>query len=419
MKGNYMNKVFLIVISLLLIFTFSHFIFSITGFEITGADVNIEEKIQGMITALAFKPLISITEFQNITAEFTNIGSVPVTQRLEEIVYFYNETKLDPVAYYYDSSVYLAPGMKRAYKTVFTPPYYGTYYIKAKSYYETKITERWGVFSVVYYATPLPPIVVVVPPSGGGPITYVINEAGVPRLSLEYQKKYDLYPGQSLLISVTAKNTGETELLDLKLSTSISNLINIEVNPKVLPELKVNNSNIFLISLDIPKDIPTGEYPLSFELISDKTMESGSITLNITSREVSIKDEVHQTILNYEYLLNDLEKKISDATSEGLDVSLAQKSFDNAKEGLDKAKEYYDLEEYDKAKEKLDEVKKDFEDIVFQLANAQLKLYIAPAFSPYPIILFAIIIGIIFLFIIRRRRGKKRPKLLREISEET
>jgi LPXTG-motif cell wall-anchored protein len=67
----------------------------------------------------------------------------------------------------------------------------------------------------------------------------------------------------------------------------------------------------------------------------------------------------------------------------------------------------------------LDEVKKDFEDVVFQLANAQLKLYAAPAFSPFIIIIAAILIGVIFLVLLRRKREKRRPKLLREVSEET
>jgi hypothetical protein len=222
-----------------------------------------------------------------------------------------------------------------------------------------------------------------------------------------------------LLISINAKNSGEVDLYDLKMSTSISNMIIIDVNPKVLPFLKVNDSNIFLISLDIPKNMPIGMYPLSFELISDKTMESGSLLLNITSPQVSSKDEVHQTILNYEYLSNELENKISEVAAQGIDVSLANRSFEKAQRELNEAKEYYNSGDYDSAKKKLDEVKKDFEDVVFQLANSQLKLYVAPAFSPYPIIIFIIIVAALFLFVLRSRRKKKRPKLLGEASEET
>lgn len=413
-----MNKVFLAIISLLIILIFSNFIFNITGLSIGNVDIGIKERLQGKITALDFKSAINITDVQSITTEFTNIGSLPLTERIEETIYFYNETKLSPVAYYYDSSAYLIPGMKRIYKTVFVPPYYGTYYIKARVSYDTKVTELWGVFSVVYYLPPIQPIIVVVPPSGAGPITYITKEAGIPKLSVEYQKSYDLYPSQSLLISISAKNTGEISLYNLKLSTSTTSLIATEVNPKVLSSLRVNESAIFLISLTIPKDVPVGVYPFNFEIISDKVIEYGSISLNIVSKEIPIKDEVHQTILNYEYLVSELEKKISDAISEGLDITIAQRSFERAKLNLQRAKDYYNSEEYDKAKDKLDEVKRDFEDTVFQLANAQLRLYIAPAFSPFIIVILAILLAVIFLFYLKTRK-KKRPKLLGEVSEET
>jgi hypothetical protein len=415
-----MNKVFLIVISLIAIFIFSNFIFKITGMVIGNADVSIKDNLQGRITALNYRPVINITDIQNITTEFTNIGSLPLTAKIEETIYFYNSTKLDPVAYYYDSSVQLMPGMKRIYKTVFAPPYYGTYYIKVRVPYDTKVTELWGVFSVVYYIPPPPPIIIVVPPTGeGGPITYITKEAGTPKLTAEYQKSYDLHPGQSILISINAKNTGEVHLFDLRLSTSTTSLIETEVNPKVLSTLKPNASALFLVSLTIPKDIPVGVYPLNFEIMSDKIMEAGMISLNITSYEVSIKDEVYQTILNYDYLANELEKKISDAISEGLDITIAQRSFEKAKTNLQRAKDYYSSGDYESARDKLDEVKKDFEDVVFQLAHAELKLYVAPAFSPFIIVILAIILAVIILFYLRIKKKGKRPKLLREISEET
>ena len=415
-----MNKVFLLVISLLIIFIASNFIFGITGFVINTTYVSIAEKLQGKITALNYKNDINITEFQNITAEFTNIGTVQLTGKIEITVYFYNTTtlRLDPVAYYYDSSVQLLPGMRRIFKTVFTPPDYGTYYIKVRVPYETRVTEMWGVFTVTYKYGPTPPEVIYIPPASSGPIEYIIKELGTPRLTAEYQNSYDLYPGQSLLISVNAKNIGETSLNDLRMTISTSNLIIVDVNPKVLSSLGINKSNIFLISLTIPKDIPLGTYPLNFEILSDKIMEFGSISLNITSKEVSIKDEVYQTILNYEYLIDELEKKVSDAKDEGLNVTNAERSLERAKEGLELARDYYDQGVYDRAKEKLDEIKKDFEDTVFQLAQARLRVTVAPAFSPFIIIILAIIMAIIFLFILRRRK-EKRPKLLREVSEET
>lgn len=413
-----MNKVFLVIISIAMVLIFSSFFLKTTGLFVN-ADVSIAEKLKGAITALNYKSTISITDFQNITVEFTNIGSLPMTAQIQETIYFYNNTRLNPVAYYYDSYVNLVPGMKRAFKTVFTPPYYGVYYIEARVPYETMVAESWGAFSVVYYVPTPPPIVIYVPPSNPGTITYVTNEVGTPGLSAEYQKDYNLNPGQSILIGVTAINTGEVWLNNLRFSLSGTDLITTDVNPKSLEMLSPNKSSIFLISLTVPNDTPAGVYPLDFEIVSDKATTSGTINLNVSSHEVSIKDEVYNTILNYEYFVDEIEKRMSDEVSEGLDVTAANTSFERAKAGLKEAKDYYDQGRYDDAKARLDEIKKDFEDTVFLLANAELNVQVAPAFSPFFIVIIAILLAVLFLFILRRRRKEKKPKLLSEAGEET
>jgi hypothetical protein len=414
-----MDRFFLFVVSFATILILGNLLLKTTGFALTaGADVSIKEKMEGRVT-LDFKSAINIGEMQSITAEFTNTGTVTVTSRIEVTVYFYNQTRLEPIAFYYDSYAQLAPGMKKSFNADFSPPYFGTYYIKARVPYDTKVTEVWGVFSIIVNVTLPPPIIIYVPPETQGPWTYQTVEAGIPRLSSEYQKKYDLYPGQSQLININTKNIGQVTLYDLKLSTSTTSLIKTDVNPKVISVLRVNASNIFLISLEIPLDMSSGTYPLEFEIISDKITDTGTITLNITSVEVSIKDDVYQIILNYDYLITELENKISDAKTEGVDVTDAEISFERAKLGLQAAKDLYNSGDYEGARSRLDTIKKDFEDVVFRLAHAQLKLYVAPAFSPFLILVVIILLGIIFLFYSRRKRKEKRPKLLTEAVEET
>jgi hypothetical protein len=413
-----MDKVFLIIISLIVVLIFINPVSKITGLILEEAEVSIKESLVGKITGLDFKSVLNISEVQTITAEFTNIGSLTLTSKIEITIYYYNGTRLDPIAYYYDSYVQLKPGLKRSYKTAFMPPYYGTYYIKVRVPYDTKVTELWGSFSVTFFFPPVPPIIIVVPPAGEGTVTYKIIEAGIPRLTAEYQKNYDLNPGQSILISVNATNTGQVSLLNLRFSTSTTSLIETEINPKTLMILRPNTSSLFLLSVTIPKDTPLGVYPLNFEIICDKTIETGTISLNITSVEISIKDDVYQTILNYDYLISELEKKISDAISEGIDVTNAERSLERAKLGIQIAKEHFYAGNYEDARDRLDEIKKDFEDVVFQLANAQLKFYAAPAFSPFLIIIIAILLAIIFLYL-RSRKKEKRPRLLKEVGEET
>jgi hypothetical protein len=412
-----MDKVFLVSISLILLFIFSSLVLKTTGFIIGDAEVGIKDTVLGKITGVDYKTVINASEIQNITAEFTNIGSLPLTSRNEIYVYFYNNTKLDQIAYFYDSYVNLLPGQKRIFKASLTPPYYGTYYIKIRVPYESKVTEVWGAFSVAWIV-PIPePEIVIVPP-GDGVWTYE-KGPGVPIITAEYQKNYTLTSGQTVLININANNTGEVYLSSIRLSTSTTNLITTDVNPKVLNRLEPGESTVFLVSLKIPKDVPDGIYPLGFEILSDKARTSGSISLNITSAEKSIKDDVYNTILNYEYLINELENKISEADSKDQDVTLANKSFNSARKGLERAKDYYDSGSYEDARDKLDEVRQDIEDVVFQLANSELNLYVTPAFSPFILLIVLIILGIIFFIILRRRRSERKPRLLREAGSET
>jgi hypothetical protein len=412
-----MNRVFLLSAVLILFFVFSGMTVSITGMIIGDAEVGIKETLLGKITGLDYKYNLNITELQNITAEFTNVGSVPFTSRIEITIYFYNNTKLEPIAYYYDSYKNLLPIQKGIFKVSLLPPYYGTYYIKIRVPYETKVAETWGVFSVSYVVPQPEPIIVVVPP-GDGTWTYE-RGPGISRLTASYQRNYSFNPGQTVMININATNTGETSLSSIRLSTSSSNAMTTDVNPKVFVGLAPEESTMFLVSLTMPKEMEPGLYPLGFELISDKARESGSIMLNITNAEISIKEDVFNTILNYQYLLGDLEGKISDADSKGLDVSQANISFNRAQRGLQSAREYYNSGKYQEARDELDGVRQDLEDVVFQLANAALNLYVTPAFSPFILVIIMIFLGILFFILLRRRKRDRKPRLLREASSET
>ena len=98
-----MNKVFLIIFSLIIVLIFINPVSKITGFILGQAEGSIKESLLGKITGLDYKYSLNISEIQNISTEFTNIGSLPLTAKIEIAIYYYNETKLEPVAYYYDS----------------------------------------------------------------------------------------------------------------------------------------------------------------------------------------------------------------------------------------------------------------------------------------------------------------------------
>lgn len=420
-KNNYMNKIFLVGIFLVITLLFFYYnVGRITGFN--AFDVSIKERIQGNIL-LNYNSTVNLTEMQNITVEFINTGSTNYSARIELTIYMYNNTSgsLESLATYYDSSVFLNPSERRIFNTVFLPNQVGVYYIKARVPYGFRLAEIWGSFFVTWSYNIQPQVIHVVTSYGGGTIP-AQKESIIVNLDLSYKNKYDLYPGQKVLIDVTANNTGTINLHGLKLFSSTTQYINFDVNPKEIYELESKESKIFLISLELSKDIPPGEYDFFFEMIGQEIRKSGTIKLNVTSvaQARPLKEEVNDTILNYEYLIVELDHEIYLATLEGFNTTRAEGYLDDARKNLEKAKELFNEGKYDEARDILDLVKRDLEKVVFELATISFKVYYYPAYSPFLILilLLMIIIGLIIFYLLYRKRKKKKPKIIKEFTEE-
>lgn len=412
-----MDKKFVALIStvIILLILALNYNFLITGLSnLAGINVAIQEKISGKLL-LALQPFLELGKTQNIYAEFINTGTNPVTAKIEEKIYIYANGTLKPIAYYYDISVPLNPGMRRSYNTVFVPPSVGLYYIRARTSYDNKIIETWGVFSVYYPPAPVPPILPPIAPPAAPPAPVGI---GVPQLSLEYPEKVKVSQGGSTLINITVRNVGDVTLHNLKLYISTTSLINFEINPKQIASLALNKSAIFLISIDVPLTTPEGLYSFDFELMSDEIKEGRKIILEVVAAPVSEEEEIRQTILNYEFLISEIEQEIISASLEGFDVTLANQSLNSAKLSLDIARDYVKLKKFEEAKRELEKVKESLEDAVFQLASITLYVYKPPAFIPWLILLLIIliIVGILAYYYYKKRR-KRRPKILRALGE--
>jgi hypothetical protein len=416
-----------VILTLLLASLIIYYKFSpkgVTGFiPMVNVTVGVKETIKGEITALFYEAYINYTQIQNITTEFTNVGGTALTEKIEIRVYWNNQSRLQEMAYYYDSQTVLKPSMRRTYTISFLPPYLGLYYIKVKVPYDSRTVERWGSFMVVYPYTP-PPVSIITPSAPARPpltpAPAVAEEVGIPKIGLEYPEKVNITQGESKLFSILVKNIGNVSLNNIKFYISTTNLVEIEINPKQVFKLLPKESAIFLISVDVPEKTPVGEYPFDFVVTSDETKEERSIKLQIISLLPSIEEGVYETILNYEYIISEIQSEIDSAVLKGIDVKIPQDTLDKAKIGLEIAKGYYQQGKYEDAKNKLAEVKKYLEDAVYQLAVAGIKIQL-PAFTPVMIIIIILFIGLIILLsllFLKKIKGKeKRPKLLRALSE--
>ncbi|MEM5794212.1 MAG: NEW3 domain-containing protein [Candidatus Aenigmatarchaeota archaeon] len=411
---------FIISIVAILIFNFISNFFSlrITGFVGANFSVNISEVLKGELL-ISYKEELNWGEFQNITVDFLNTGSVPFQEKIEVRIYYNYGGKLQPLAYYYDSIVTLKPGERRSYRVNYLPPTIGTYYIKVRVPYDGKTVETWKAFIVIYIPPPPPVQIITLPPEVPAPPVEVV-ETGKPGMEIDYPEKITIAQGESKLFSVIVKNTGQVSLRNMRLAISLPSSFSIEVNPKEIFKVIPNETAVFLVYLTIPNQTLPGIYPLDFEVITDKIKEGRRISVEVVSGLPDIEKEVKETIQYYEYLISEIQNQIDAAFLKGIDVSKAQESLDKAKIALEEAKTYYNLGKYLDAKKKLDEVKDHLQETVFQLSLALIPVYY-PAFPFLPLILLLIIIlAIILALILSRRRKKKeelkRPKLLRGIE---
>ena len=396
-----------IAISILVLALNFNFLYKrVTGFANLGVDVSLQEKLDGKLF-LSYEPSLELGGNQEIYVEFINIGSVPVTEKIEIKVYGYIDGTIEPIAYYYDSTVSLNPGMRRSYSTFFVPPSAGGYYIQAKSTYNTKVVEVWGAFYVYY-----PPY--VIPPAPVSPVPAV----PAPELNLTYLEKVTILKGGSIIVPVTVKNIGGANAYNLRFYVSTSNLINFDVNPKQVSNLLPTQSTAFLVLIDIPSNVSDGKYPFDFEVISDKKRERGSIEIEVVSELVSEEEAIYQKILNYEFLIAEIEHEISLAASNGIDVSLANQSLNNAKANLETARDFFNLRKFVDAKDALKNVEKNLSDAVFQLANANLYIYRPSAFAPFWILIIILLMAAAASgYYYYKKRKRRKPRLLRNIGE--
>ncbi len=421
-KIDFKNKIFLIsIFSIIIAFLMFYYnLDGITGF--VGADVSIKSKTDGNIL-LSYDYSVNLTTSQNITAEFVNTGSTSYTARIETTVYYYNNTtgNLNELVTYYDASTFLYPGERQRFTTSFLPLRIGSYYIKVRVPYDAKVGEQWGSFYVYWYWSQTPEIIHVITYPGGGTIP-AQTEVGITGLELEYKDEIDLYPKQEILLSVDAKNTGTINLHNMKFYSSTTEYIEFEVTPKEIYELGFGEHTIFLISLKVSEDIPEGEYDFYFEVLCLETRRTGNIKLNVTSlAKPPLKDEIYETILNYEYLITELDYEIYLTSSKEFNTSRAERYLDNARRNLKGARECFDEEDYECSRDYLDRVKRDLENVVFELAAISFRVFVYPAYSPFLILilLLMILIGAIIVFYLYKKRKKeKKPRIIKEFTEE-
>jgi hypothetical protein len=264
-----------------------------------------------------------------------------------------------------------------------------------------------------------------IPPTTVFPIP---RSAGVAKLDVEYPETIDLYKNQSIFVNITVRNTGERLVHNLRLYVSTIKDVDMNINPKIVSELSLNETKLFLISLGSANAMP-GRYALDFDVITNEITVSRTATLVIHEQEIPIAEDLYAKIINYRFLISEIEQEIFTASLKGFVVTLANSSINYAKTELDSARELYYQGNYPECKHKLDLTKTHIEDAVFQLAHATIRTYARPLDLIYLTLLLPVLAVMIIFIYLRKRKKKekekekeklpKRPKFLSAAEEES
>lgn len=378
---------------------------------------------------------LNIGDVENISVIAQNIGSVSATSQINLTVYTFNGTDLVTKALYQDSSVLFYPGKERVYATSFVPTENAFYYVRARMAMGTTVFEAWNSFAVLAtQSNSTSP-----PPSsggsgggssgggGGGTVTVNVTRVVNPLvgMNLTYPSSVRMGQGDSTLFAIGVNNTGSVPLSNIKIFISAPTFIDFDVNPKIIQAVNPYGANYqgpyesqFLVSLRTSPNVTLGDYPFEFKVISNEASESGQTTISVLPPGALGSDDIRQRILSYGIIILDTEQQIASARLNGVDVTQANESLNQARVDLEKVKQLFDQHEYDKARLGLDDVKSSLERASLQLATASFFVYRPPSipFVQIAAILAAAAAGALAYYYWKRRN--RRPRMLRGLEQE-
>ncbi len=408
-----MNKILLLVVLILLVVAAADISTSgkITGYVVLASDRNISISIKpvemGRILFFDYAPIVEVYDPQSISVEFMNTGSVAFQQNIEITIMDIN---LSFVGNYTDEYVDVLPGQTRQHTIQYVTDEPGYYWIRAMSTFSGKYVVAWGLYRVngtkvlPYY----PPIIFPTLPedgSGGGSAAEYLDTLH-PYLSLEYPSNITMTQNQSTVTYVVVKNTGDADASNVVLLPK-SLGIQIDVTPKLIPEILVYDEGVFIISIDVSNDTEPGTYPIDFVVIADEARNKGHIDVFV--KLLHPMDEFNSSILNYAFLLKRLRNDAIKAGIEGKNTTSTFLHLDEGDRYLDFAKSSFSENDYFETRRNLLVVKKHIENAALELARARITQMYHAIFPIVSILLLliAFVILAIMLFVHHRQRAKK------------
>lgn len=401
-----MNRVLVLGILGVLLIGVVVFQDELTGFGTTvQLAITVDQFELGKIVGLEHQLILTEYDPLNITVVFKNVGSVAIDEKINLTIEDLNMTKV--LKNWNDGTFSLEVGEERTFTVVYYPNLTGFYWVHANVSYgtENKNANRFSLFFVRE----------LYPDAdddddgdagGAGDTTTPTTETGTAKLNITYTRELTMSPGQIGSFFVIIDNIGDRTINDIKFLGSAP--FPFVTEPVFIDRLSPGFRGVFLVTVNIPVTLTEGTYALDFSINADEIIENRQLLVHID--EISLREQIWQTILNYRYMIQQLEGEIDKAEELGSDVSDVRKSLDDARNLLQDAEDAFYEEDYLTAQERLVRVRIKLIEVVRLLALLLAPVpFILPGFLP--LFLLALIVVFIIIFIVgKRRRSRKRPE---------
>ncbi len=173
--------------------------------------------------------------------------------------------------------------------------------------------------------------------------------AAVPTPGIEivdYPKDISVERGWAKYPVIKVKNTGETELYNVKLSVVGIPSVWVNIEPEIISKLSINETKQFKLKITVPTNAKQGEYTISLIASSNKTTDKKSFILAVfASKEDLIAYELRKLKVEVE----NFEIEVQMAKKDGKDVTEVLKVLDEIKNQINNSEEYLNEKRYDEA----------------------------------------------------------------------
>jgi hypothetical protein len=277
-------------------------------------------------------------EYLDFTVTLDNKGEVSQDVQLEWWVSSGNTT------YYQNSGWILTPALtnqtisRQAF--IYTNQPLGTYFLNVKMTYDNIQPPLFANSTFIVLSpqqnvttSTIPPVVVTIPAAvPTGEVIYVKSPPTEKKLSdiiiERYGTNISLAKGMIKIESVTVKNTGQVNLTNISLFILGIPTTWFNITPQNYKVLTPDDSVVFLINFNIPKDAQIGEYKITLSAFSATAEDKKSATITIFQ---SLKELLEYELNKIKMDLQELEIDIRVAEKQGKDVSSVRLFIDEIK----------------------------------------------------------------------------------------